>query len=223
MNVLVAVAIVALTLGACGSDVEAKGDTGSSTTSDSGGDSSGGDSSGGDSSGGDSSGGGGDRSADEQAYVDELSAAVAENADADAPFPQDQMDCWGGDMVDGIGVDKMKEAGFTAENVAGDSTDADLGTLSKDERKVVADSFTKCVDLEEVFLASMEASGQEIPQAAKDCMADIDWDKVESAMGEAILANDEEASNGEEIMAPLTSCLMGSMGDLDPSADTTTG
>ncbi|MEZ5382203.1 MAG: hypothetical protein R2754_10485 [Microthrixaceae bacterium] len=205
IKVLAVVALAALALGACGNKVEAKGDTG------------------GDSSGGETSGGGGERSADEQAYVDELSAAVAETADSDAPFPQDQMDCWVGDMVDGIGVDKMKEAGFTAESLADESSEADLGALSDDERKVVADSFTKCVDLEEVFLASMEASGEEIPQSVKDCFAEIDWDNIEAVMGEAILANDEELSNGDEAMAPLMSCMLGSLGDLDTSAGTTTG
>ena len=186
---LAVIGVAALILGACGNDGSNSGEGGS---------------------------GGGDRSAEDQAYVDEMTAAFTkENAD-DESFPTDQFECWMGDMADGVGVDKLKEAGLTPESVDNDSSEADLQKLSEDDRKVVAESFTDCVDLEEVFTASMEAesSGEEIPKEMKECFAAIDWEVIEAKFSEMILTGDEMDEN-DSAMAPLLGCMLGSMGDMD--------
>ena len=194
---LAVVGVAALLLGACGNDTGKSGAGGS---------------------------GGGDRSAKDQAYVDDMTAAFAKENVDDESFPQDQIECWMGDMTDGVGVDKLKEAGLTPESVSDDASEADLQKLSKDDRKVVAESFTDCVDLEEVFTASMEAESgdEELPKEMKECFADIDWNAMEKEFSEMILTGDEPDENNAA-MAPLLGCMMAGLGDLGAdSGDTST-
>ena len=121
-----------------------------------------------------------------------------------------------GDMVDGIGVDKMKEAGFTPESIAadGEGDKVDLKKLSEGDRKVVAESFTNCIDLEAVFMESLASSGEDIPKEMKECFEGIDWEVIEEKFSEMILTGDEMDEN-DSAMAPLLGCMLGSMGDMD--------
>ncbi|MCB1029659.1 MAG: hypothetical protein KDB24_18040 [Microthrixaceae bacterium] len=197
VNVVATIGVAALMLGACGNDVSTTGEAGGG------------------------SGGGQDRSAEEQAYVDEVTAAFEQSPESEE-FPVDQLECWVGDMVDGVGVDRLEEVGISAETLAEGSSDADLASLNDDERKVVADSFTGCIDLEQIFTQSMAAEGEEVPQEMKDCFAAIDWDAIEAEFGELILSGEENADDSAA-MAPLMGCMMaglggameGELGDLD--------
>ncbi len=186
---LAVIGVAALFLGACGNDTSNSGEGGS---------------------------GGSDLGSDEQAYVDEMTAAIQKSSGEDEAIPQDQAECWMGDMVDGIGVDKMKEAGFTPESIAadGEGDKVDLKKLSEGDRKVVAESFTNCIDLEAVFMESLASSGEDIPKEMKECFEGIDWEVIEEKFSEMILTGDEMDEN-DSAMAPLLGCMLGSMGDMD--------
>lgn len=160
----------------------------------------------------------GDRSAEAQAYVDSMTAAFEEDAGVDESFPVDQMECFVGDMVDGIGVDNLKEAGLTPESVTDDSADADIEALSEGDRKVVADSFTGCIDLEEIFIGSIEAEsgGDELPKEMKECFAAIDWKVMEAEFAETIVSGDDGEDSAA--MAPLMGCMMMGLGELETPA-----
>lgn len=190
---LVVVGVAALFLGACGNDTSSSGEGGS---------------------------GGGDRNGDEQAYVDEMTAAIQQSSGEDEAIPKDQAECWMGDMADGIGVDTMKEAGFTPEAIASQDEDneVDLKSLSEDDRKVVATSFTECIDLEQAFMKSLASSGEEVPKAMKECFEGIDWEVLEEKFSEMILTGDEMDEN-DSAMAPLLGCMLGSMGDMGDMGD----
>ncbi|MEZ5382197.1 MAG: hypothetical protein R2754_10455 [Microthrixaceae bacterium] len=184
------VGVAALVLGACGSDTDpqAEGDAAAETTT---------------------AGEPGGRSAEDQAFVDEVVKSI-EGDGQDESFPAEGVECWVGEMVDGIGVDQLSDAGFTAEAAAG-SSQADLTKLSDTDRKLVGDSFVTCIDLEAVFTESMaaESGSEELPTEVTDCLADLDWDTIEAAFGESIVAGTEDdITEDNPVMTPLVGCMM---------------
>jgi hypothetical protein len=165
-----------------------------------------------------------DRSPADQAYVDELVASVKEDAGDDPTFPSDQVECWVGDMVDGVGAAKLKKAGLTADNMALDDDGVDIEQLSQDDRKVVSESFAECVDLEEMVTASMAsaAGDEELPKEMEDCFAAIDWKAIEGDFAEMILSGDD--AEDSPAMAPLMGCMMmGMFGGMSEEMDAGTG
>lgn len=184
---LAVIGVAALFLGACGNDTSKSGEGGSDKS---------------------------DRKGEEQAYVEAMTASLMESGGDEETIPKESAECWSGDMVDGIGVDKLEEAGITPETVGGSGDEADFEKLSKDDRKVVADSFTKCIDLEQVFMNSLASSGEEIPQEMKECFEAIDWTVIEKSFSEMILTG-EDMDENDPAMAPLLGCMLSGMGDLD--------
>ncbi len=184
---VVVIGVVALLLGACGDKTSNSG-AGSSGTSD--------------------------RTSEDQAYVDELTGAIQSSSGQDDSIPKDQAQCWVDDMVDGIGVDKMKQAGFTPEAMSGNGDQVDFKKLSEGDRKVVADSFTECVDLKQVFMESLDSSGQDLTPEMKECFEGIDWKVIEQSFAEMILSGDDLDEN-DPAMAPLLGCMMMGLGDMD--------
>jgi hypothetical protein len=221
VRALVLIGATALVLGACGNDVEPKAESGSSApTSEPG------------TAGADTtepettepettkpettgaetteSGAPKDRNAKDQAFVDDVVKAIG--SDSGETFPADQVECWVGDMVDGIGVERLNEAGFTVKSAAGDSeADADISKLSAADRALVGESFVKCVDLEAVFTESLAAGSgsEELPEGVTACLAGLDWDKIETGFAEAIVSGKEDdISEDDPLMAPLVGCMM---------------
>lgn len=68
----------------------------------------------------------GEITADEQPYVDAMVKSI--QADATAPFTDDQANCLAKGMVNIIGIDEFEKAGITPENI-GDGNDAVLSEL----------------------------------------------------------------------------------------------
>lgn len=161
----------------------------------------------------------GERDGATQDYVDGMVAAMSDSDSEE--FPTEDMECWMGRMADDIGVDRLEEVGFTPENIESD-TDPDLVALDEQERTVVGESFKDCVDLEEVMLASMAASGDEIPPAVEECFGSIDWDTIEVAMADAIVSGNEDADMATGALAPLMGCMFMGLGE-DMVTTTTVG
>ena len=149
---LAIIGVAALFLGACGNDTSKSGEGGSGKS---------------------------DRNDEEQTYVDAMTASLMESGGDEETIPKESAECWAGDMVDGVGVDKLKEAGITPEAVGGSGEEANFEKLSKDDRKVVADSFTECIDLEQVFMDSLASGGDEVSPEMKECFEAIDWKVIE--------------------------------------------
>lgn len=154
-----------------------------------------------------------ERTAEEQAYVDDATAMLRENSEND-DFSADQLECWVGEMVDGLGVDTLNGAGITPKTLAEGESDADLASLPEEDRKLIATSFTDCVDLEQLFTASLTKETGDVPPEMQDCLADVDWDSMESAVAEAILSGNEEMDE-DTLMGPLMECMFGGLGEGD--------
>lgn len=179
------IGVAALMLGACGNDV-----TGNSPDSD-----------------------GPDRTAQDQAYIDNVTASMETSYGEDAAFPNDQMECFVGGMVDGVGVDKLENAGITADTFSDGAEPTDVQKLSKADRTVIADSFVECVDLESVFTESIATQMGDggLSDEMTDCFDGIDWETMERAFAEDIVSGESDTESAG--LAPLTDCVMLAMGD----------
>lgn len=185
---LAIIGVAALLLGACGNDTSNSGEGGSTK---------------------------GDLDNEEQEYVDAMTASLLDSSGEEDAIPEDQAECWAAGMVDGVGVDKLKEAGITPEVMAGDSDDdVDFEDLSEADRKVVAESFTECIDLEDVFLQSLTTDGDEPSKETKECLAAIDWTVIEKEFVDMIISG-EDMDENSAAMAPLLGCMLSEMGDMD--------
>ena len=90
--------------------------------------------------------GGGDGGSDSE-LVDAMAAQLTE--DESVPVSEDEAQCIAGDIVDGVGEDRLEELGVTADSVsddsAGDITELDF---TDEEVTVLVDSIDGCADLE---------------------------------------------------------------------------
>lgn len=157
-------------------------------------------------------------------YVD----AMKEGSNEDFPVSDADLECWMGGVVGGIGEDRLKEVGMTPESVNGSGDDNILEKLTKKERTVFAASFRECIDLKEVFMASLDQqaaeSGEEVPEKVRECFSDaLSGDEIEEAFAEAIISGDEDSMSEDSIMAPLAKCFTESMdlGSMDSGSETT--
>lgn len=163
----------------------------------------------------------GERSAEAQAYVDAFSASLNEGGNGGEVFPPDETECFARGIVDGIGVDKLDAAGLTPEAVSGGS-EGDLDGLSEGDRKVVAESFTGCIDLEQFFIASVmvQSGAAEAPDDLQACFADVDWEVVDAEFAESIIDGDDELDEDGPAVRAMAPCFRLAAGGFE---DGTTG
>lgn len=135
--------------------------------------------------GGDGGGGGADT---------EVGQAIADSLLEDESGPEglteDQARCISGDIVDGIGEDRLAEVGVTAETA--DSV-AEISDVDFDDQEVetVVGAYVDCIDVRE-FLAA-EFAG-DLGEEAGQCLADsFDDDALHDMFVAAF--NDEEPSD----------------------------
>ncbi|HEX2576688.1 MAG TPA: hypothetical protein VHK88_10100 [Aquihabitans sp.] len=108
--------------------------------------------------------GGGSGSADRQAYVDALTAALT--SDGEGLFEPAQMACLGEAFVDTIGVEELQAADISPEQFAeqdGESLEP-LG-LTEDDANELYDQYATCeIDLQSAFNTFLTSDGQVTPE-----------------------------------------------------------
>jgi len=217
-------AVTALTLVGCGTSggddaSDSKATTTTAKTSENGGDESGDDTT---TTTEDKDSGDVKISADGQAYVDSIVESM--KSDEDTPLSDEQANCFGARFVKVIGVDRLKEAGVTPENLASeDSMDFTDLKLSEAEGNKVYDQFGACdIDLREEMMKSM-SSDEDMTPAAKACMEGVLTDENLRKLMVVIMTKGDDAAEDDPALSGFMGGLMGcafmSMG----SDGTTTG
>lgn len=140
-----------------------------------------------------------ERSAAEQAYIDQMIA------EAQTSVPRDENLCFYGTMVDEIGISPMKAAGMTVENMASDAAwDLfELPGMTPTQREVVAEAFTRCIDIENVAVNS--ATDGPKNQEALDCYRSVDWDAVSEEYYD-LITNDGEIDADDTAFDRVAQC-----------------
>ncbi len=121
-----------------------------------------------------------------------------------------EADCISDGMVDGIGVDKLKEYGFLNED-GSVNKDAKTPEMSKGDAKVMVDSMFDCTDVMKTMQAELAKSMGDQPPAVKKCFDEELTEDAVRGMLEATFAGDQEQA-GQELMGPLMKCATGASG-----------
>lgn len=128
-------------------------------------------------------GGGGDLV---QAIADDIMVDVDAG---DGPVAnREEAECWANGVVDGIGEDRLNELGLTADNVV----DPDQLDLTAEEVDVVVDSLFDCADVQQAFADQFAA---QFGEEGANCVAEaLDEELVREALSASIAGDDSEPS-----------------------------
>lgn|SRR5512139_2116972 len=121
-----------------------------------------------------------------------------------------EADCISDGMVDGIGVDQLKEYGFLNED-GSVNKDAKTPKMSAEDSKTMVNSMFDCTDVMATMKAELAKSMGDQPAEVKEC---FDKELTEGAvrgMLEATFAGDQQKA-GQELMGPLMKCATGASG-----------
>jgi hypothetical protein len=118
-----------------------------------------------------------------------------------------EADCIAGDMVDGIGVDQLKEYGLLNDDGTVNE-EAQTNEMSQEDSEVMVDSVFDCTDVMGTMRDQLSgAMGEQSPEV-KACLEEA---LTEDLVRESLIANfsgDAQAAQ-EKLTAPLAECLAG--------------
>ncbi len=146
--------------------------------------------------------GGGDSSDEKKAK-----ANIAKNFldEESTPFDEESAECFADNIVDEVGLDKLKEYKLLNEDLEAEEDVEDLKMSESDAGKS-ADAFTDCVDVDKFFEQVFASGDQEIPAEVADCLKDaITEDKFNEVMKATFMGDDEA---GQKAMEPALKCMM---------------
>lgn len=119
---------------------------------------------------------------------------------------QGEADCISGDMVDGIGVDKLKEYDFLNEDGTVNE-DATAPEMSDEDATTMVDAMFDCTDVMDAMQNELADSMGEQPPAVKKCFDEaLTEDRVRGLLVATFSGNQEAA--GQELTGPLMECAM---------------
>lgn len=125
-----------------------------------------------------------------------------------------EADCIAGDMVDGIGVDKLKEYGFLNEDGSVNKDSKQTPEMSKEDSEVMVDAMFGCTDVMDTMRNELAtAMGSATPEMQKCFEKALSEEMVRSVLV-ATFSGDEAAAQ-QELMGPLGECITGGMGAPD--------
>lgn len=159
-------------------------------------------------------GGGGD-TADEDAKAKGAISAYLMQQQRSAgmmDLKEQEADCIADGMVDGVGVDQLKEYGLLKEDGTVDKK-ADAPDLSKGDSEVVVDSMFDCTDvmatMKEQLGQAMGGAGAETTKCVQDALT---REVVRDILVASFSGEQQQAQ--QELMGPMTKCLApGGSGD----------
>ena len=167
--------------------------------------------------------GGGDGGSDSE-LVDAMAAQLTE--DESVPVSEDEAQCIAGDIVDGVGEDRLEELGVTAESVsddsAGDITELDF---TDEEVTVLVDAIDGCADLKAIFAESMSADGTVSADDAECLVDELPDDFVRGALEASFSGQDPTASEEftNDLIDAMSACDVAPGGSSDEATTTTSG
>lgn len=138
---------------------------------------------------------------DDDAASKAISDSIMDSENQTFEVTQEQADCVGDGMVDGIGTDKLVEYGIiTEDNETGDGLDS--VKMSEDDAGAAADVMQDCADIREIFTGAL----QDLPEQAQTCINDKLTDEVLRDFLVAVFTDDQEAGT-QSMMGALTECM----------------
>ncbi|HEU4512067.1 MAG TPA: hypothetical protein VFR87_03080 [Nocardioidaceae bacterium] len=120
---------------------------------------------------------------------------------------KDEADCISGDMVDGIGVEKLKEYGFLNDDGTVNK-DAKSPEMSEEDSEVMVDAMFECTDVMDTMRKELAgAMGSATPEM-QECFEDALSEEMVRSVLVATFSGDE-AKAQQELMGPLGECITG--------------
>lgn len=118
---------------------------------------------------------------------------------------KDESDCIADGMVDGIGVDQLKEYGLLNED-ATVNKDAETPKMSQKDAEVMVDSMFECTDVMATMQEQLSsAAGGQTPEV-RTCLEDaLDEEVVRGVLVGTFTGEQEQAQ--QDLMAALGACL----------------
>ncbi len=117
----------------------------------------------------------------------------------------DQADCVAGGMVDGIGVDKLKDYGILKDDNTVD-TDAQPDDLSADDADAMAGTIVDCVDLGELLADQMGDQFDQLSEDQQKCVTDVFDDETFKGILSATFQG-ETPDLGQDLQADMVKCM----------------
>ena len=114
---------------------------------------------------------------------------------------QEEADCISDGMVDGIGVDQLKEYGFLKEDGSVNQS-VETPEMSKEDAKTMVGSMFDCTDVMTTMREQLSKSMGEQPAEVKECFDEALTEEAVRAMLVANLSGDQEKA-GQELIGPL--------------------
>jgi hypothetical protein len=118
---------------------------------------------------------------------------------------KEEADCISDGMVEGIGVDQLKEYGFLNEDGSVDEN-ATTSSMSKGDAKTLVNSMFDCTDVMATMKKELASSmGEQTPEV-KQCFDEALTEGRVRKLLQATFAGEQGAN--QELMAPLMQCAM---------------
>ncbi|MFZ5845828.1 MAG: hypothetical protein ACOYX5_00420 [Actinomycetota bacterium] len=151
-------------------------------------------------------GGGGEDEEAKSAISDYLMQQQAEEQMIE--LEKKDADCISEDMVDGIGVEKLKEYGFLNEDGTVNAK-AETPEMAKEDAEVLVDSMFDCTEVMDTIADELSSSMGDQSAKVKQCFEDALTEESVRGMLVGTFSGDENA--GQELIEPLTKCALGNM------------
>ncbi|WP_460865533.1 hypothetical protein [Nocardioides pakistanensis] len=151
-------------------------------------------------------GGGGEDEEAKSAISDYLMQQQAEEQMIE--LEKKDADCISEDMVDGIGVEKLKEYGFLNEDGTVNEK-AETPEMAKEDAEVLVDSMFDCTEVMDTIADELSSSMGDQSAEVKQCFEDALTEDSVRGMLVGTFSGDEDA--GQELIEPLTKCALGNM------------
>ena len=153
-------------------------------------------------------GGGGD---DAAAISDAIADAMMDNAGEETPFEREQAECFGDEVVDRMGVERLVAVGLSVEEI---EAGADPGSVDLTDEDIdnMTGAISECIDFGRLVVDEMAAEIA-ISDESATCLADgINEADILGAMAESFILGDSEEIPAD-VEAEMTSVLFGLLGD----------
>lgn len=115
-------------------------------------------------------------------------------------------DCISEDMVDGIGVEKLKEYGFLNDDGTVNEN-AETPEMAKEDAEVLVDSMFDCTEVMSTIADELSSSMGDQSAEVKKCFEDALTEESVRGMLVGTFSGDKNA--GQQLIEPLTKCALG--------------